>query len=391
MFAFCTSGVISLLCSENPGMGIDALRSVATGSGETIKREDMNPARYLMTPLWVAALATGAKSFRDNPVLGSAELNRRGLHARRAKLAHAMAWRRRARLAHKISAQDRAAFDRDGFVMREEFLPREAFDRLRDAVFAFHAPAREMTQGDTVTRRIAVDPEFIAAVPEIKGLLANPDWRGLNRYVGSFDQEPLTYVQTILSHIRDAKPDPQTDLHIDTFHPTVKAFYFMTDVAEDEGPFVYVPGSHRLTPKRLQWEYEQSIGAAASGDRLASRGSLRATPAEIASMGFAPPRAFAVPANTLVVADTVGFHARGLSVRPSVRVEIWTYGRRNPFLPWTGLDLWSLPGLAERRIPFLWDARDFLHRRGLVSQPWKDVGRLRPQDPPGRRAAGAIR
>jgi hypothetical protein len=347
----------------------------------------MNPARYLMAPFWVAALATGAKSFRDNPVIGSAELNRRGLHARRAKLAHAMAWSRRARLAHLITPQDKAAFDRDGFVVREQFLPLEQFDRLRERIFAHAAPAREMTQGDTVTRRFAVDPEFIAAVPEIKGLFANRDWRGLNRYVGSFDQEPLTYIQTILSHVRDAKPDPQTDLHIDTFHPTVKAFYFLTDVAEDEGPFVYVPGSHRLTEKRIKWEYEQSIGAAKSGDRLTSRGSLRATPTEVATMGFSPPRAFVVPANTLVVADTVGFHARGLSVRPSVRVEIWTFGRRNPFLPWTGLDLGSVPGLAERRIPLLWSARDFLDRRGLMGQPWKDVGKLRPQDPPGRRVA----
>jgi hypothetical protein len=282
-----------------------------------------------------------------------------------------------------ISAADRAAFDRNGFVMREEFLPRETFERLRDALFAHPAPAREMLQGDTVTRRFAVDPELIAAVPEIKTLLSNPDWRGLNRYVGSFDQEPLTYVQTILSHIRNAKPDPQTDLHIDTFHPTVKAFYFLTDVKEDEGPFVYVPGSHRLTPGRLKWEYEQSINAAKGADRLAARGSLRATVAEIEKMGLGAPKAFAVPANTLVVADTVGFHARGFSARPTVRVEVWTYGRRNPFLPWAGFDLWSRPGLAERRIPFVWDVRDFLHRKGLMNQPWKDVGRLRPQDPPG--------
>ena len=168
----------------------------------------MNPARYLMAPLWVAALATGAKSFRDNPIIGSAELNRRGLHARRAKLAHDMAWSRRARLAHMISPEDRAAFDRDGFVMRREFLPPAQFDRLAAEVFAYRAPAREMLQGDTITRRIAVDPEFIAAVPEIKALLANPDWRGLNRYVGSFDQEPLTYVQTILSHIRECQARP---------------------------------------------------------------------------------------------------------------------------------------------------------------------------------------
>src|SRR5688572_27455835 len=271
----------------------------------------MKATRYLMAPLWVAQLATGAKSFRDNPIIGSAELNRRGLHARRAKLAHAMAWRRRERLARLVSSADRAAFDRDGFVMRENFLRREEFERLREAVFAHRAPAREMIQGDTIARRIAVDPEFIAAVPEIKALVGDPDWRGLNRYVGSFDQEPLTYVQTILSHVRNAAPDPQTNLHLDTFHPTVKAFYFLTDVAEDEGPFVFVPGSHRLTPGRLAWESELSVRAAASDDRLLARGSFRATPEQIEKMGFGPPRAFPVPANTLVVADTGGFHARG--------------------------------------------------------------------------------
>lgn len=343
----------------------------------------MNPARYLMAPFWVAALATGAKSFRDNPVIGSSALNRHGLHVRRAKLAHDLAWSRRRRLAYMISAADRAAFDRDGFVMRPDFLPRDSFERLRDAIFAHAAPTREMLQGDTITRRFAVDPDYIAAVPEIAALLSNPDWRGLNRYVGSFDQEPLTYIQAILSHVRNSKPDPQTDFHIDTFHPTVKAFYFLTDVHEDEGPFVYAPGSHRLTPERLAWEYEQSINVGTGADRLAARGSLRATAAEIDRMGFAAPKAFAVPGNTLVVADTVGFHARGFSARPTTRVEVWTYGRRNPFLPWSGLDPWSIPGIAERRIPFVWDVRDFLHGKGLMAQPWKDVGRLKPQDPPG--------
>jgi hypothetical protein len=347
----------------------------------------MNPARYLMAPLWVAQLATGAKSFRDNPVIGSSRLNSRGLHARRAKLAHDLAWSRRRRLAHLISPQDRAAFDRDGFVLRENFLPQLEFERLREAVMAHAAPAREMLQGDTITRRIAVDPAFLTAVPEMRALLKNPDWRGLNRYVGSFNQEPLTYVQTILSHIRQSKPDPQTDVHADTFHPTVKAFYFLTDVAEDEGPFVYVPGSHRLTPKRLAWERDMSIRVAKGDDRLSARGSLRATRSDLDAMGFAPPRAFAVPANTLVVADTVGFHARGFSARPTVRVEVWTYGRRNPFLPFAGLDPGSIPGIAERRIPAMWAALDLMHRAGIRGQPWQDVGKLRPQDPPGRRVA----
>jgi hypothetical protein len=334
----------------------------------------LRPLDIIKVPFWTLALATGAKSFRDNRIIGSPALNRRGLHVRRVRLAHDLAWSRRRRLEHLVSPEDRSAFNRDGFVVKRNYLDRDEFARLKDAVVAFAAPAREMVQGDTVTRRIALDRDALARLPMIRALLARPDWRGLMRYVGSYDQEPLYYIQTILSHFRDAAPDPQTNLHADTFHPSVKAWLFLTDVAEDEGPFVFVPGSHLMGERRLAWEHEMSIGAALNRDRYSSRGSFRITPEELERLGLGKPRAFAVPANTLVIADTVGFHARGLSARPSKRVEIWAYGRRNPFLPWTGLDPLSIPGIAEARIPLMWKTLDLAQRLHIGRNSWHDVG-----------------
>ena len=331
-------------------------------------------------PFWTLALATGAKSFRDNKVIGSPALNRRGLHAKRVALAHRLGWWRRQRLAGLVSAEDRAAFDRDGFVVRRDFLDPTAFAILKEAVLAFRAPAREMAQGDTITRRIALDGAALKALPQLRFLFSRPDWRGLMRYVGSYDQEPLYYVQTILSHVRDAAPDPQTNLHADTFHPSIKAWFFLADVAEDEGPFVYVPGSHRMTPERLAWEGEMSLKASTALDKYSARGSFRVGRDELARMNLPAPKAFAVPANTLVVADTVGFHARGFSARPSKRVEIWAFGRRNPFLPWTGLDPLSLPGNAEARIPLMWAALDKAQKLGLAANAWQPAGMKRPLD-----------
>ena len=338
----------------------------------------MSIARYLLAPWWLAQLATGAKSFKDNPLIGSRRLNARGLHGARVKLAFAMAERRRRRLARLLDPADRAAFDRDGFLLKRDFLPPDAFAALRDAVFAHPAPAREMVQGDTITRRIALDPAFLAAVPQAAALLRHPLWRGAIRYAGSFDAEPLAYVQTILARRHDAAPDPQTDLHADTFHPTVKAWLFLTDVAEEDGPFRYVPGSHRLTPGRLAFEQATSLNAPGGIDHLSARGSFRIAEEQLAAIGLPPAQSFAVRANTLVVADTFGFHARKRATRASTRVEIWAYGRRNPFLPWTGLDLLGLPGIAERRVPLLWKTRDVLER--LIGQPWRDVGPKRPRD-----------
>jgi hypothetical protein len=340
----------------------------------------MKAADIVKYPFWTLALASGAKSFRDNKVIGSPALNQKGLHVARIRLAHDLAWSRRRRLGHLLSPDDRTAFDRDGFIAKRNFLDPDNFARLREQALAHRAVAREMVQGDTITRRMAIDGEARRAMPAIDALLKRKDLAGMVRYVGSFDQEPLWYIQTILSHVKDAAPDPQTNFHSDTFHPSIKAWLFLTDVAEDEGPFCYVPGSHRLTPERLEWEREMSIGAAMKKDSYSARGSFRASPEDLERMKLPKPVAFAVPANTLVVGDTVGFHARGLSARPSRRVEIWAYGRRNPFLPWAGLDPLSLPGIADARIPLMWKGLDRLQSMGLARNSWVDKGLKRPLD-----------
>ena len=72
--------------------------------------------KWWRSPFWLLQLATGAKSFADNPILGSSALNRLGLHVWRLKAAHAFARSRRARLAHLVPAKLRAEFDKNGFV-----------------------------------------------------------------------------------------------------------------------------------------------------------------------------------------------------------------------------------------------------------------------------------
>jgi hypothetical protein len=84
-----------------------------------------------------------------------------------------------------------------------------------------------------------------------------------------------------------------------------------------------------------------------------------------------------VPANTLVVADTCGFHARAASDRPTLRVEIWAYSRRSPFLPWTGFDLLSWRPIAIRRAEWLGSIKDWLDRRGWAKQHWRPSGSWR--------------
>lgn len=328
--------------------------------------------RFLLAPIWALQVVTGAKSFLDNPVIGSVRLNQRGLHVNRVRLADAMSRWRRQRLARHVRADWREAFDRDGFVAIYDVVPHQDFPALREAILGYKGPAREMRQGDAITRRMAIDPAMLAAIPGLRLLLARPDIVALLHYVSSYRTTPLHYIQTIASHTGANESDPQEALHADSFHSSLKSWLFLNPVSADDGPFTYVRGSHRFTAERMTWERQRSLADPRAIDRLSARGSPRVKQSDLGAMGLGAPEGLAVPANTLVVADTVGFHARGASVRPGERVEIWSYSRRNPYLPWLGGDLLSLPGIAERRIGWVWALRDRFEAR--LGQPWRPVG-----------------
>lgn len=331
-------------------------------------------ARLAMTPLYLPSVLTGAKSFADNPVIGSPLLNRFGLHVGRILLAQAMTALRRAPLAPFVGAEDRAAFRRDGFLVKHDFLPPEAFARLEAEVRAFRAAGWECHQGDTVTHRILLDGETLAALPATQALLQSPAYRRPLAWAGARAGAPVFYIQRILNHLTQGAPDPQRHLHSDTFHPTVKAWFFLDDVDERKGPFTYVPGSHRMTRARLAAEYRRSLEARDDPLRYSARGSFRWPEEELPALGLPPPKAFAVPRNTLVIADTSGIHRRGEASEAGVRLEIWAYSRISPFWPL------SLPAIAP-----LTRLRDGLVRAWLRRQdararqrgklpPWRPVG-----------------
>jgi hypothetical protein len=333
-------------------------------------------------PLWIAQLATGAKSFRDNPILGSPTLNAWGLHAARRRIADRLAQRRRRNLAAPVPAAERAQFDRLGYFIRRDALNATDFAALRREVEACRLPAREMRQGRTVTRRIGLDDAWIADMPATRGFVKDPAIRALIHYAASYAGEPTFAVQTIIADPGRHEPDPQTVFHSDTFHPTAKAWFFLADVGEGDGPFAYVPGSHRLTEKRLSWERRQSLDARNSGDQMHGEGSFRVDEADLAALDLPAPVRMAVPANTLIIADTSGFHARTASPNPTCRVEIYATLRRTPFLPWTGAHTLALPPIAGRHDRLEAGMEQFIERAGLGRSAWRPVGAIGPFDPP---------
>lgn len=342
----------------------------------------------LLLPLWLAQVLSSEKSFARNPILGNLWLNERGLHVGRVRLAHRLAAARRRLLADRLAAEDRVRLDRDGFLAKPNFLAPQVFELLRRQVGELRAHGREMLEGDTITRRIALGPRVLRQLPAAADVLRDSAYRNLLDYVAATAAAPMFYIQSIFDHAAVGLRDPQRDLHTDTFHPTMKAWLFLADVGPEDMPFTYVPGSHRLTPERLAWEKRMSLEASKARREGAASAPLQRMRRAIAKdmlkeLSLPPPVVMCVGANTLVVADTFGFHARGPGRPGKPRVEIWASCRRNPFVPWLGLDLWRVEGLGQRKAAVYWAALDALEAGGLGRNPWRRRSNLGPFEPIG--------
>ncbi len=322
---------------------------------------------------WLAGVAGTDKSFRQNPILGNPRYNEMGLHRKRVKLAAALAEKRRARMARGMKSEDVTAIARDGFYLRHPALPEEEFDALRREIYDTPLPSREMRQGPTTTRMAALT----GAVPHARRFANDRAMHRLMGYTAGRAGPPVVFLQTVIAEAAKDDADPQTALHSDTFHATAKMWLFLEDVGEDDGPFAYVPGSHRLTEERLEWEFQQSLTARDDPRLHHTLGSFRIEENELAALGYGPPRRFAAKANTLIIADTYGFHRRTPSVKNNTRIELHGHLRTNPFVPWNGVMVTSLPGIAQNQANlWFW----YLGRRDRQGKPgiWKDVGAVVP-------------
>ena len=104
-------------------------------------------------------------------------------------------------------------------------------------------------------------------------------------------------------------------MHCDRFYPSVKIFFSLEDIDDEQGPFNYCPGSHKITAARVAAERDLSIHEALmwEGRKTKSiprclnwRGTLFHRNIRGASAGKDPREE-----NSLLVANVTGMHARG--------------------------------------------------------------------------------
>lgn len=300
----------------------------------------------------VLALLTSAKSF-GNRWVGHRRWNERyDLHRRRMRLAEQAAALRRGS-AFMVGKRPVICRDlvRDGFVAVPDFLPPALFERVSGEAEAAMAAAAEAQpigrndttgfgskqpipggfdrwDGGTLNRFLTIGK---TAMPATAAAATHPMLSALTRQiVGVPHAGAKTQLYLTVNGDDQANYDLQRDMHRDTFFSAMKFWLFLRPVRAEDGPFTYVPGSHRLTPARLAWEHGEARRIVQSGGADPNAGgSFRIDAAGLSGLGLPAPVACECGANTLVIANTLGFHARGPAVPGTERLAL--YGWRRPF------------------------------------------------------------
>jgi hypothetical protein len=160
-------------------------------------------------------------------------------------------------------------------------------------------------------------------LPETKKLSDHPHLRGiLNTALKANVTELHCQYEHLILGATTGVTDPEADLHSDFFANTFKAWLYIKDVVPDDGPFVYVKGSHDVTIPRLKWIYRESLGKNSGSRRISAEELKQSDLVETVVAG---------PKNTLVIANTHGFHRRFVGVPMRDRLTISFFARANPF------------------------------------------------------------
>ena len=238
------------------------------------------------------------------------------MHIERAEKAYEVQQQRRVKLGHKTEFSKE--FDENGIVVIPNFM--ENTTGLVEEIENF--PISENKNDSNLLFTVKRDwvESRLRDFVRIHDIVM--DCHALNTLVPQFNEN--TFVQRIQNRSDDN--DVQKILHMDTFFPTLKFWFFPEEVTIDDGPFRYVAKSNILTDKRKEWmrqQWQNIIDKKIEPERTYghAEGSLRIFDSELRDMEL-DAKSYAVKANTLVIANTFGFHARGQVSNAVIRQAI---------------------------------------------------------------------
>lgn len=266
-------------------------------------------------------------TYKTSPYhIGSVTENRIGLQVIRT-ISKYLLWKSRRSYVTKEIQNYVRQLEQDGILLIENFLTEDQFasvSREFEKANENIQPSPYKNAANAKLHRtqlpVVQSPEFASTIKLFQ------ENETLNKIASAVIKRKITKRPDVLldtyQNLNDEGLDNDIEniLHADLHTSTVKMFYYLNDVNEKNGAFIYAKGSHKLSIERLKYEYEFSIrqakikkGLKVPDTLISSRGDeVRniITSTQLSKMG-ATETQICVKPNTLVVANNMGFHRRG--------------------------------------------------------------------------------
>lgn len=195
---------------------------------------------------------------------------------------------------------------------------RSPDDRKKDFLVDL-VPSQGRIPSSSPLLKLALDTKLLEIVSSYLGL-----WPRLHS-VGAW-----------LNYPTDEAPEKSQLWHRDPEDlKVIKAFMYLADVDEQNGPFTYIPKTHPFGSRSVQ-------AGASKAKRIDDARMCRYFPVEHW-------RVCTGPANTMILADTVGFHRGGKPTSGTRLLITFTYTSATPFVE-RPLGVKGYPAWISRRI-----------------------------------------
>jgi hypothetical protein len=262
-------------------------------------------------------------------------LNRMGMQPMRILAAHAVYSLRPGPTIPEDLRGHLQKLKEDGYVAIPDFLPAAEFKALRTECLAALSDTAvqksDLFHGKTRVRRILLRGAALGSLATAEAAIA--DLRLGHLFSGAEKRRiaPARFHCAVeeVTHGPLEVEDPENSLHSDTFHNTHKCWLYLNDVTNAEGPLAFVPRSHRVDRALLKFNYDYYSRIHLSGNPS----SRRIAPAELQDRGLQE-IPMSVPSNTLVIANTFGYHRRLRGKPGATRTALHVSVRSQPFIFW---------------------------------------------------------
>ena len=275
----------------------------------------------------------------QNHILPSPLANKLGVPVLRTLLADILIKLRRLKNCRPKDDHEKKLIE-DGIVVIPNFLPDQDFKELKsefDNNISISENVKIVKKGSMQVNIRKVEKNEYEKFPAMKKFARNKQLIRLisvGEGIKVVDELKKFDLEKTIFGDPDKDTDGNVPFHADIHFHSHKVLYYMSDVTEEGGPFIYCKNSHLNNLDRLWFEFKrgQLKDAHIEGWRIQQHLDKKFFNNYFSKLKNQEYKV-ACPANTLVIANVHGFHKRGESISGVERSLIRIPHRYNPLGP----------------------------------------------------------